>query len=369
MLSWRQLRSCSRRRCRLAQEAAPAGPTPAETTSTEAGPRRPDIARRHRRPPSRAKPKHARPCATPSAGTRRRPTPPPPRALQHRTREAETRNDRARQERSPRRPGRRSRRPQRREPSSSSRRRQPAAAPAPLAAAPAPQRRSGDSAGPVRSSDSGHDHADGGADPRRRRSRSPPARALRRRDGGRRRSSVSGPAAAVGDHVAADGRAGGTGRVRARPRQAIPGKNARSARPARGRPRRVPLSRDCEQARAISALRSGSRPCPVGGAGSHRSARPRISIRRVETRPPPESKAVKKHPVAEVRPTVPFGSSGQGAANHSFNRSTGATWSSRILVLAAAALARAAAVPLRPLAPAEHDSARRDRSSSPARPG
>ena len=119
------------------------------------------------------------------------------------------------------------------------------------------------------------------------------------------------------------------------PRRAIPAKS--SVRQTCARPTaRVPLSADCEQARVISAFRVRLRYLPGSEVREAIVRGPsRISIRRVETRPQPESKAVKKHPVAEVRPTVPFGSSGQGAANHSFNRSTGATWSSRVLVLAA----------------------------------
>ena len=103
---------------------------------------------------------------------------------------------------------------------------------------------------------------------------------------------------------------------------------------------RVPLSPECEQARAISALRVRITTLPGSEVRAAIIQGPsRISIRRVEAaRQPPESKAAKKHPVAEVRPTAPFGSSGQGAANHSFNRSTGATSASRILVLAAPAL-------------------------------
>ena len=125
-------------------------------------------------------------------------------------------------------------------------------------------------------------------------------------------------------------------RPRARPRAERSPRRHRSARPVRGPPARVPLSADCEQARAISALRVRLTYLPGSEVRAAIVRGPsRISIRRVEARPPPESKAAKKHPVAEVRPTVPFGSSGQGAANHSFNRSTGATWSSRVLVLAA----------------------------------
>jgi hypothetical protein len=123
--------------------------------------------------------------------------------------------------------------------------------------------------------------------------------------------------------------------VRPAPPRAIPAKTP--VRQTCARPTaRVPLSVHCIQVRAISALRvrltylpsSEVRAAIVRGAS-------RLSIRRVEARPPPKSTAAKKHPVAEARPTVPFGSSGQGAADHSFSSSSGATWSSRVFVLAA----------------------------------
>ena len=123
--------------------------------------------------------------------------------------------------------------------------------------------------------------------------------------------------------------------VRPAPRPAIPAKT--SVRQTCARPTaRVPLSADCVQARAISALRvrltylpsSEVRAAIVRGAS-------RVSIRRVDARPPPKSTAAKEHPVAEARPTVPFGSSGHGASDHSFTSSSGATWSSRVFVLAA----------------------------------
>ena len=123
--------------------------------------------------------------------------------------------------------------------------------------------------------------------------------------------------------------------VRPAARPAIPAKT--SVRQTCARPTaRVPLSADCIQARAISALRvrltylpsSEVRAAIVRGAS-------RVSIRRVDARPPPKSRAAKEHPVAEARPTVPFGGSGHGASDHSFTSSSGATWSSRVFVLAA----------------------------------
>jgi len=121
------------------------------------------------------------------------------------------------------------------------------------------------------------------------------------------------------------------------PRRAV---SAKTAIPqACARPKgRVPLSADCEQARAITALRLRLTHSPSSEVRAAIIRGPTRISRPVEARPPPKSNAAKKHPVAEVRPTAPFGSSGQGAANHSFNRSTGATSSSRILVLAAPAL-------------------------------
>ena len=123
--------------------------------------------------------------------------------------------------------------------------------------------------------------------------------------------------------------------VRPAARPAMPAKT--SVRQTCARPTaRVPLSADCVQARAISALRvrlaylpsSEVRAAIVRGAS-------RVSIRRVDARPPPKSRAAKEHPVAEARPTVPFGGSGHGASDHSFTSSSGATWSSRVFVLAA----------------------------------
>ena len=149
------------------------------------------------------------------------------------------------------------------------------------------------------------------------------------------------------------------------PRRAIPAKTSvpqTCARPTA----RVPLSADCEQARAISAFRVRLRYLPGSEVREAIVRGPsRISIRRVDTRPPPESKAVKKHPVAEVtthRPVRQLGSGSRQPQLQPLDRGD--------LVVArprarGAALARAAAVPLRPLAPAEHDSARRDRGSSP----
>jgi hypothetical protein len=64
----------------------------------------------------------------------------------------------------------------------------------------------------------------------------------------------------------------------------------------------------------------------------------RITVRKVDARPPPETKATKKHPVAKARPIVPFGDSGQGVAHDGFNGSTGSTSSSRLFALAAAPL-------------------------------
>jgi len=120
------------------------------------------------------------------------------------------------------------------------------------------------------------------------------------------------------------------------PRRATPAKAPVRAQKCARPTARVPLSADCEQARAISALRVRLRYMPGSEVREAIIRGPtRISIRRVEAPPPRASKAAKKHPVAAARPTAPFGSSGQGAANHSFNRSTGASSSSRVLVLAA----------------------------------
>jgi hypothetical protein len=105
---------------------------------------------------------------------------------------------------------------------------------------------------------------------------------------------------------------------------------------------RVPLSQRCKQARATAALRVNVTlayvPSPEVRAAFARAGA-RVTVRKVEARPPPDSKAAKKHPIAEVRPTVPFGDSGQGLAKNGFNGSTGSsTWSSRLFALAAVPL-------------------------------
>jgi hypothetical protein len=104
---------------------------------------------------------------------------------------------------------------------------------------------------------------------------------------------------------------------------------------------RVPLSQRCKQARAAAAVLRvplTSLPSPEVRAVLAR-VDARVTARKDEARPPPDSKAAKKHPVAEVRPTVPFGDSGQGFAKNGFNGSTGtSTSSSRLFALAAVPL-------------------------------
>jgi hypothetical protein len=102
---------------------------------------------------------------------------------------------------------------------------------------------------------------------------------------------------------------------------------------------RVLLSQRCKQARAVVVLRVTQtyRSRPEVRAAIARAVA-RVTAHRDEARPPPDSKAAKKHPVAEVRPTVPFGDSGQGFTNDGFNGSTGSTWSSRLFALAAVPL-------------------------------
>ena len=101
----------------------------------------------------------------------------------------------------------------------------------------------------------------------------------------------------------------------------------------------MPLSQLCVEARAFAVRRATftSSPSPEVRAAIDRVAA-RVTVRKVEARPPPESKAAKKHTVAEVRPTIPFGSSGQGVANDGFSGSPGSTSSSRLFALAAAPL-------------------------------
>ena len=105
---------------------------------------------------------------------------------------------------------------------------------------------------------------------------------------------------------------------------------------------RVPLSQKCKQARAAAVLRVNVTlsylPSPEVRAAFARAGA-RVTVRKVEARPPPDSKAAKKHPIAEVRPTVPFGDSGQGLAKNGFNGSSASsTWSSRVFALAAVPL-------------------------------
>jgi hypothetical protein len=104
---------------------------------------------------------------------------------------------------------------------------------------------------------------------------------------------------------------------------------------------RVPLSQRCKQARAVAVLRvtliNSSSPEAVRAAIARVVAAPVVG-RRVDARTPTDSKPKKKHPVAEVRPTVPFGVSGQGATHDGFNGSSGSTWSSRMFALPAAPL-------------------------------
>ena len=107
-----------------------------------------------------------------------------------------------------------------------------------------------------------------------------------------------------------------------------------------GRPAaRVPLSERCVEARAFAVLRAtfSSPPSPEVRAAIERVAA-RVTIRKVEAPPPPASKAAKKHTVAEVRPTIPFGNSRQGVANDGFSGSPGSSSSSRLFALAAAPL-------------------------------
>ena len=99
---------------------------------------------------------------------------------------------------------------------------------------------------------------------------------------------------------------------------------------------RVPMSDKCKQVRAVASARvtfAALQSLPEVRAAIARGAPPRATIRHVEARPPPKSKAAKKRPVAEVRPLVPFGDSGQGVTNDGFNGSTGSSSSSRLFAV------------------------------------
>ena len=125
------------------------------------------------------------------------------------------------------------------------------------------------------------------------------------------------------------------------PRKARGAKTARKpltrqqscARPAG----RVPLSDKCKQVRAVAGARvtfTALQSLPEVRAAIARGTPPRATIRHVDARPPPKSKAAKKRPIAEARPIVPFGDSGQGVTNDGFNGSTGSSSSSRVFAVA-----------------------------------
>ena len=121
----------------------------------------------------------------------------------------------------------------------------------------------------------------------------------------------------------------------------LPGRPARRQSCARPRAR-VPLSDRCEQIRDVAILRVtltyAKSPAEVRAAIA-RVVR-HVTIRRVEARPPPKSKAAKKRPVAEARPIVPFGASGQGMTNDGFNGSPGSASSSRLFAVPVATSVR-----------------------------
>ena len=106
------------------------------------------------------------------------------------------------------------------------------------------------------------------------------------------------------------------------------------ARPAA----RVPLSDRCVEARAFAVLRATFTASPSQEVRAAIERVARVTSRSVDARPPPASKAAKKHTVAEVRPTIPFGNSGQGVANDGFSGSPGSASSSRLFAVAAAPL-------------------------------
>ena len=104
---------------------------------------------------------------------------------------------------------------------------------------------------------------------------------------------------------------------------------------------RVPLSQRCRQVRAVASLQvtltyAATASSEARAAIARTAAR--LTIRRVESRPPPKSKAAKKRPIAEARPIVPFGDSGQGVTNDGFSGSSGSVSSSRLFALAAVPL-------------------------------
>ena len=345
-----------------AQEAPPpASSTPAETTSTEAATPAPDATPPTPSSSEPAKPDTPAPDATPSADTAKADTP----RREHsgtRREDRRARNDRARQDRAGRGQARGG-------DARTEGRRQARAADPNLrragAACRSPCAASRPGAGTVRCIDSGHDRA-GRGDPRRRRScsvRHGDRRRGRRDSGGDDREFPT-PPRSIGDLAAADGR---------------PDRRVREPGPAPSDPREVLGPPDLCAAHgpraAVGGLRAGSSdlrlprqaevPARLGGAGGHR---PRPVQDQHSPRRDPAATGIEGGQEASGRrgttdgPVRQLGSGSRQPQLQPLDRGD--------LVVArprarGAALARAAAVPLRPLAPAEHDSARRDHGSSP----
>ena len=100
---------------------------------------------------------------------------------------------------------------------------------------------------------------------------------------------------------------------------------------------RMPMLERCKQVRAVAGAQvtiTYIQSLPEARAAIARGAPPRATVSHVEARPPPDSKAAKKRPVAEVRPIVPFGHSGQGLTNDGFSGSAGSSSSPRLFALA-----------------------------------
>ena len=196
--------------------------------------------------------------------------------------------------------------------------------------------RAGDCAARDPGSGSHHDPAPGRADRRATvvRSRSGEPRRRNRAYGSDRQPEGACRGAPI-SLLPADEAAAET--VRAIRASSVLGKHSSSG-PAHDRPHASHF-RSCKQARAIAVLRATliSSPSPEVRAAIDRVAA-RVTIRRVEARPPPESKAAEKHTVAKARPIAPFGHSGQGIVNDGFNGATGSTSSSRLFALAAVPL-------------------------------
>ena len=346
-----------------AQEAPPpASSTPAETTSTEAATPAPDATPPTPSSSEPAKPSTPAPDATPSADTAKADTSSAESTPAPDAKSAEpATTEPAKTEPAEAKPAEATPAPKdavKLEPPTPT-----PAAPAPPAAAPAAQAAQAQAPSAASTQVTIVLVAE---TPRRRRSRSVRHgdRRRGRRDSGGDDCEFPTPPSSIGDLAAADGR---------------PDRRVREPGPAPSDPREGLGPPDLCAAHgpraAVGGLRAGSSdlrlprqaevPARLGGAGGHR---PRPVQDQHSPRRDPAATGIEGGQEASGRrgtthgPVRQLGSGSRQPQLQPLDRGD--------LVVArprarGAALARAAAVPLRPLAPAEHDSARRDHGSSP----